>query len=252
MSQPRPFEEFARHYDRFMLRYVDYRAWVDYVERIFRKHKAEPKTILDLACGTGIPTVILARRGYSVIGVDRSPRMLEALQGKIHGLPIATLQAEMTDFRLESPVDAAISLYDSVNYLLTEDELVRCFACVRRALSPGGLFVFDMNTVYSLSTFWGTRVSERQVGPIRSVWQNVYDEATRVSTLHITFWEDAGDGTEPVEYEEVHRERAYTLDEVRRSLGAAGFDEVRFFNHGSFLPVGPLTTRMMVVARVSD
>jgi len=231
-----------------MLRYVDYRAWVDYVERIFRKHKAEPKTILDLACGTGIPTVILARRGYSVIGVDRSPRMLEALQGKIHGLPIATLQAEMTDFRLESPVDAAISLYDSVNYLLTEDELVRCFACVRRALSPGGLFVFDMNTVYSLSTFWGNRVSPRNVDGVASLWQNTFDEQTRISTLHLTFWEERKDGGEPARYEEVHQERAYTRAEVARSLKQAGFAEARFFNHGTFFPVMPLTTRMMVVA----
>lgn len=251
MASP-PFADFARFYDRFMLYYVDYKGWVDYVEKVFRRFKVEPRTILDVACGTGIPSVMLARRGYRVIGVDRSAEMLAVLRSKIDALPISVIQAEITDFRLDEPADAAISLYDSINYLLSEEDLVRCFSCVRRAVKEDGLFTFDMNTVYSLSTFWGTRVSERQVGPIRSVWQNVYDEATRVSTLHITFWEDAGDGTEPVEYEEVHRERAYTLDEVRRSLGAAGFDEVRFFNHGSFLPVGPLTTRMMVVARVSD
>ncbi|MFO7676748.1 MAG: methyltransferase domain-containing protein [bacterium] len=244
----RPFQEFARHYDRFMSHYVDYPGWVDYVGRIFARFRVEPRTVLDVACGTGIPSVLLARRGYRVTGVDRSEEMLAVLRRKAGDLPIRLVRADITDFSLAEPADAAISLYDSVNYLLTEDALGRCFACVRRALAPGGLFAFDMNTVYSLSVFWGNRVAPREAGGIRSVWDNSYDPETRVSTLKLSFWEAAPDGG-LARFDEEHRERAYTRHEVKRCLKAVGFGRVHFFTHGGFLPVGPLTVRMMVVAR---
>lgn len=242
--------------------YVDYPAWIDYLERIFKKFRVQPRHILDLACGTGIPTVLLARRGYRLTGVDRSAEMLAVLESKKGDLPIATIQADMTDFTLPEPVDAAISLYDSMNYLLTEADLTKCFLCVRRALTPEGIFAFDMNTVYSLSRFWGNRTSSRNVGGVASVWQNTFDWKTMISTLHLTFWEEAqaanggqreektpAIGSEPVRYEEEHRERAYTIRQVRRCLERAGFPRACFFDHGTFLPVNVLTVRMMVVAR---
>jgi SAM-dependent methyltransferase len=245
----RPFGPFAQFYDRFMLRYVEYKDWVDYVVRIFGRFKAEPKRVLDVACGTGIPTLMLARRGYEVVGVDRSREMLAELERKRGTLPVTTLAADMTDFRVESPCDAAISLYDSINYLLTEEDLRDCFRCVRQAVKPGGLFVFDLNTVYSLSVFWGSRTTPRKAGGIYSIWDNSFDPKTKVSTLKLTFWEEAGGDASPESFHEVHKERAYTRHEVKRSLKAAGFGRVWFFTHGGFLPVGPLTVRMMVVAR---
>ncbi len=244
----KPFEQFARHYDAFMNRYVDYPDWVNYVEKVFRKLRRKPETVLDVACGTGIPTVLLARRGYRVVGVDRSPEMLAVLESKRGDLPIETVRADITDFEIPEPADAAISLYDSINYLLEEDEMERCFACVRRALKPGGLFAFDMNTLYGLAEFWGNQTMPRKVGDVHSIWQNSYDPDTRISTLHLTFWEEPA-GSAPVKYEEVHRERAYERKEVRRALTAAGFKRADFYSHGGFLPVGIWTTRMMVVAR---
>jgi SAM-dependent methyltransferase len=245
-----PFSRFFRHYDQFMVKYVDYKAWVDYVERVFRHFKAEPKTVLDVACGSGIPTLMLAQRGYRITGVDRSPEMLEVLESKRGGLPIDALRADIRDFSLPEPLDAAISLYDSINYLLTEDDLVQCFECVRRAIVPGGLFAFDMNTVYGLAEHWGTRSTTREVGGVYSIWQNSFDRETMVSTLHLTFWEVPTEGrAEGEKFEEVHQERAYHKQEVERCLRQAGFEHTHFFQHGTFIPPGPFTTRMMVVAR---
>jgi len=245
----KPFVQFARHYDAFMRRYVDYPDWVGYVERVFRRFRRKPETVLDVACGTGIPTVLLARRGYRMTGVDRSAEMLAVLEAKRGDLPIRTVRADITAFELEGPVDVAISLYDSINYLLDIEDLKRCFACVHRALVPGGLFAFDMNTMYGLAEFWGNRAVPRRVGNISSIWQNGYDPATRISTLHLSFWEEPGEGPAPPRFEEVHQERAYERSEVRDCLTAAGFERVNFYSHGGFLPVGPFTTRMMVVAR---
>ncbi|MEO0071210.1 MAG: methyltransferase domain-containing protein [candidate division WOR-3 bacterium] len=244
-----PFSRFARHYDQFMTKYVDYPGWVNYVERIFKRFRVAPKRILDVACGTGIPTIILAKKGYHLIGVDRSREMLEVLLEKRKGLPIEVICADIRNFTLPEPVDAAISLYDSINYLLTEEDLRRCFSCVYQALIPDGIFAFDMNTVYGLAEFWGTRTMNRDTPEITSVWQNRFDPETRVSTLHLLFKEKLPDGTFGESFEEIHEERAYTADEVRRALTAAGFTECHFYHHGSFLPVGARTTRMMIVAR---
>jgi SAM-dependent methyltransferase len=244
-----PFEEFARHYDLFMNRYVDYLDWVKYVGKVFRKFRAEPKRVLDVACGTGIPTVLMAGRGYEMVGGDRSAGMLAVLDDKKGTLPIETVRADIREFKLERPADAAICLYDSINYLLEYDDLVRCFTCVHEALEDGGLFTFDMNTLYGLSEFWGNRTTPRNVGNIASIWQNKYDPDTRISTLHLTFWEEPEAGGEAIRFEETHQERAYTLKEVKQALLEAGFGRLSFFSHGGFMPVGPLTTRMMVVAR---
>ena len=246
--EARAFQEFARHYDAFMNRYVDYRSWVGYVLRIFSRFRVEPRTLLDIACGTGIPAILLARSGYRVIGIDRSEEMLAVLRAKAEGLPITTLCADITGFALAEPADAAISLYDSINYLLTAEDLLNCFRSARQALRPEGLFVFDMNTVHSLSTHWGNRLTPRTVGEIQSTWENRYDPETRISTLRLRFREPSPDGRY-LEFEEEHRERAYTRAEVKQNLQQAGFDAVRFYTHGGFLPVGPLTVRMMVVAR---
>lgn len=244
-----PFSRFNRHYDKFMVRYVDYEAWVDYVVRIFGHLHFDPKTVLDIACGTGIPTLILARRGYRMTGVDRSPEMLAILESKRGDLPVATVRADIRDFVVHEPLDAAICLYDSMNYLLAEDDLVRCFGCVRTAVVPGGLFVFDMNTVYGLAEYWGARTTARDVGEIHSIWQHEYDRETRVSTLHLTFWEQPKSGEPSERFEEIHQERAYYPEEIARCLKTAGFTEVHFYQHGTFMKPGPNTMRMMMVAR---
>jgi SAM-dependent methyltransferase len=244
-----PFVSFHKHYDSFMTKYVDYRGWVAYVERVFRHFDCSPATILDIACGTGIPTLMLAKLGYRLTGVDRSPEMLAELESKRGELAVKTIRADIRDFGVPEPHDAAICLYDSMNYLLTEDDLVRCFECVRRALVPMGLFVFDMNTEFGLAEHWGTSSTVREVGGVYSIWQNTYDKETRVSTLHLTYWEQPEPGKAGQKFEEIHQERAYRVEEVRRCLAQAGFNEANFYQHGSFLPVAQFTTRMMVVAR---
>lgn len=247
-KMPLPFARFARYYDRFMERYVDYPEWVDYVERIFRRFRRQPKKLLDLACGTGIPTVLFARRGYQVIGIDRSAEMLAVLESKKGALPITVINADIRNFTLDEPVEAAISLYDSINYLLSPEELARCFFCVHQALVPGGLFVFDLNTIYGLEKHWGGRTITRENDEIVSIWQCRFDRQTMLSTLRLVFWEKLPDGTTGEKYEEIHQERAYTVDEVRQALVRAGFSRCRFYHHGTFLPVSPFSVRMMVVA----
>ncbi len=244
-SQAKPFTDFAPYYDSFMLKCVDYEDWVRYIDKIFKRFNAKPKTILDLACGTGIPTLLFAQRGYRLIGIDRSKAMLAVLLEKSKGYDIKVFQADVRDFKIAEPVDAVICLYDSINYLLTGEDLRRCFKCVRAALVKNGLFVFDMNTTYGLAVFWGNRQTTRDADNVHSIWHNCYDEQTAISTLRLTCYVK----NENRVFEEVHQERAYELPYIQKILENCGFPEVRFYQHGSFSPPTENTVRVMVVAR---
>ncbi|MEO0108514.1 MAG: class I SAM-dependent methyltransferase, partial [candidate division WOR-3 bacterium] len=224
------FSRFAPYYDRFMSHYVDYPGWVRYVQRIFYRYRQTPRVILDLACGTGIPTLLLAQKGYRIIGIDRSPAMLDVLRPKIRDYDVQLIEADIRDFHVPEPADAGVCLYDSMNYLLTCEDLMRCFRAARESLRHGSLFVFDMNTIYGLATYWGNRTVARNVDKIQTIWRTDYDPDSLISTLHLTFY--VTEGGRLVRYDEIHEERAYEMGEVAACLAAAGFREADFFAHG--------------------
>ena len=270
-----PFENFAQYYDQFMLRLVNYPAWVDYIVKIFNEYNLFPKTILDLACGTGIPSLLLAKQGYRVIGVDNSLPMLEIFKDKvqktnynIHPAPFVRLNgndtrndrsisshlvkkdgvqiihSDIRNFSVPEKVDAAVSFYDSINYLLTEDHLKHCFSCVAESLKPNGIFTFDMNTIYCLESFWDNRETPRRINDIYTIWRNTFDHEQGISTLKLIVYTDDGRV-----FEETHKERAYSENDLQHILHSVGFTDVRFYAHLTLLPPNDTTLRIMVVAR---
>ena len=122
---------------------IDYPAWADYIEKHFRRRGIPGNTVLDLACGTGSLTRELARRGYEMIGVDRSPEMLAVAAEKCRGIaaeePILLCQS-MERLDLYGTVDACVCCLDSVNYVTDPKKLARAFSRVHLFLTPGGLF----------------------------------------------------------------------------------------------------------------
>ena len=242
------FEGFARYYDQFMLRLVNYTAWVDYIIKIFNEHNIHPRTILDVACGTGIPSLLLAKKGYQIIGIDNSLPMIEVFQEKINksNYNIQTIHSDIRNFKIPQLVGAAISFYDSINYLLTEDDLQSCFKSIFDSLNPNGVFTFDMNTVYCLESFWSNREAPRRVDDIYSIWQNSYNPEQKISTLTLTVFTDDGRY-----FKEVHKERGYPLEVIQSILESAGFTNVKFYAHLTFLAPINTTYRIMIVARKS-
>lgn len=112
--------------------------------------------ILDLACGTGTISLALARQGFDVTGLDLSRPMLGIAEEKAQeaGLTIDWVQGDMRQFLLSPPFDAVLCLYDSLNHLLSEQDLKEAFESVKQNLAPGGLFLFDVNTRVNYDTFW--------------------------------------------------------------------------------------------------
>ena len=143
------YGRFAGIYDVFMDN-VNYREWADYIIETLAQDGIRDGLVLELGCGTGTVTEMLADAGYDMIGIDNSEEMLaEAMEKRAEsGHDILYLLQDMQDFELYGTVRAVISVCDSMNYLTDEEDLEYLFALVNNYLDPGGLFIFDMNTVH--------------------------------------------------------------------------------------------------------
>lgn len=148
---------------------------------------------------------------------------------------------------MEEPADAAICLFDSVNYLTVETELLDCFACVREALRPGGMFLFDLNTIHALSSNWGNSTKVRQDGEVHSIWRSSYQPCDRTARIELTVFQPDGHGGYR-KLREVHLERAYETSEIKDCLQQAGFGEVEIYRHGTSESPNADTGRVMVKA----
>ena len=152
------YSDFAKVYDLFMDN-VNYEEWSRYLCTILKENGIEDGLVLELGCGTGTMTELMASAGYDMIGVDNSEEMLaEAMEKRVvSGHDILYLMQDMQEFELNGTVRAVIRVCDSMNYLLEEDELREVFSLVNYYLDPGGLFIFDMNTVYKYKKLLGNQ-----------------------------------------------------------------------------------------------
>jgi ubiquinone/menaquinone biosynthesis C-methylase UbiE len=254
------FKHIAPYYD-ILMDHVDYAAWVIYLGAIFERFEIEPRKILDLACGTGVPTLLLARQGYEVIGLDNSMEMLKEAQKKTKGQTTNSafripswILGDMRSFEISEKVDVVISFFDSLNYLLEEEELRNTFNSVFRALVEGGYFIFDMNTIFGLSQYWSKGTDVRDENGLLSVWRNSFNRRQKIAQLDLTLFvhkESSKTGVSPVyeRIDEFHEERGYSPREIELNLIAAGFQDINIFKHLKFQVSTRTTNRIMVVAK---
>jgi len=140
------YHDFATHYDKFMSASKKYAVWEKMIAQTIAKYAVPKGLCLDVACGTGAISQMLIKRGFKVIGIDKSAEMLAIARKK---LPDAQfIEADIRQFRVEAdqPAVMAVSFYDSLNYLLEDEDMVAMFKSVRDNLAPGGIFLFDMNS----------------------------------------------------------------------------------------------------------
>jgi len=226
------YNALAGAYD-VLMRDAAYRRRADLLTQRLQKKKV--KTVLDLGCGTGTIACLLAERGFRVTAVDSSPEMLTEAERKAQGLenrPFFLCQS-IEKLRLLEPVDAAVSTLDVLNYLTGPKAVQETFRRVRRCLSSGGLFFFDVNTPYKLRRMDGQLWLD-ETEDVYCVWRTEFSERTKVCTYWVDLFTRTPNGTW-LRSGERHRERAYELDELRQWLTEAGFRKIKV--------VGDLTTR---------
>lgn len=228
---------------------VDYAAWADYIEKHFRKNPLPGNTVLDLACGTGSLTRELALRGYELIGVDQSPEMLAQAADKNRGIapvePIFLCQP-MEKLDLYGTVDACVCCLDSVNYVTDPKKLARAFGRVHLFLTPGGLFLFDVNTPEKLAALDG-QVFLDENEDTYCVWRAEFSR--RICSYFMDIFRLDESTGQWERGEELHRERAYTVEELTAMLEEAGFVEIRTFGALKMRAPKPGEQRIFFTAR---
>ena len=240
-----PFDKIAPFYDHLMSA-VPYGQWVDYIELLVRRCGITPRKVVDLATGTGTVALMLARRGYEVVGVDRSKAMLREAKRKTRAGPyyVEFLCQDLTRLSLPQEFQLAVCLYDSLNYLPDADHLLRAFKGVARCLLPGGAFVFDINSIFALQANLFTQQNQNPDAPVRYRWVSQYDPEERLATVEMEFHISATGET----LHATHRQKGYTVAEVSAALEAAGFQVNGTYDAFSLLPPGQFSDRIYFVA----
>ena len=221
------YESLALRYDALTAD-VDHNGWADYLEKHFSRSPIPIHTVLDLACGTGALTCLLAQRGYEMIGVDLSAEMLSVASEKARDLtgviPPMFLQQPMEELDLYGTIDACVCCLDSVNYVTRPDRLRRAFQRVHLFLMPGGLFIFDADTPEKLRAMDG-QVFLDETEDTYCVWRGEWSPRRRVCTFGMDLFRREGDVW--LRGEELHEEYAYEPEELEDYLRQAGFRDIR-------------------------
>lgn len=213
---------FASVYDRFTDD-VEYARRAEYLLRLLREGGVTEGILLDAACGTGTLTALLCGKGYEIIAADCSPAMLAIAREKLREAdPDAlVLCQDMRELDLYGTVDAAVCTLDSVNHLTEPEDVARAFARIGLFIRPGGLFLFDVNTLYKHERILSGATFVYEDEDAFLVWQNSECEEGTVDYLIDVF--TTRDGVTYRREEEAFSERAYELSLLERLLTENGF-----------------------------
>ncbi|RFZ76646.1 class I SAM-dependent methyltransferase [Lacrimispora amygdalina] len=243
------YTNFAEVYDLFMDN-IPYEDWCSYVTGLLKEHGVKDGLVLDLGCGTGSLTELLADAGYDMIGVDNSEDMLQIAMDKRaeSGKDILYLMQDMREFELYGTVRAVLSICDCINYILEYRDLVEVFRLVNNYLDPGGVFIFDLNTVYKYEKVMGDTTIAEDREECSFIWDNYYDGDTKINEYDLSLFIREKEDLYR-KYTETHYQRAFTIGEIREALKEAGLEFLEAYDAFTRNPVKETSERIYLIAR---
>ena len=241
------YHALAVSYDR-LTNDVDYEATVAFYYEILNREGLSPRTAVDLACGTGSVSAILARKGLRVTGVDLSEEMLTVAQQKTADLdnPPQFVCQSLEKLCLPRGVDLAVCALDSLDYITDPADCARAIQRVYKALNPGGIFIFDVNTPEKLRAMDG-QVFLDEDEDVYCVWRGEFDEKTNICSYGMDLFQRRGKMWER-SFEE-HREYAYSREQLAGYLKAAGFTHIEVWADRQLVSPQPGEQRIYMKSR---
>ena len=220
------YQQLAGAYDELTWD-VGYEKRADFLEKLFRRSRIPVHTVLDLACGTGSMTWLLAGRGYELIAVDGSQEMLAAAREKNAPaeVPPLFLHQSMPRLDLYGTVDAAICCLDSLNYLTNPRDVQRTFQRLHLFIAPGGELIFDVNTLDKFQSLDG-QVFLDETEESYCVWRTEFRRS--ICSYWVDLFRKGTDGRYRRDTE-LHRQRYYAPEELTGWLREAGFGNIRVY-----------------------
>lgn len=267
------YRDFAGVYDEFMDA-TPYEAWCERLQSLIRQYGVSKKVseeetaglseeelalvserdlVLDLGCGTGTLTELMAEAGFDMMGIDMSYDMLQVAMDKRmeSGYDIMYLCQDMRELELYCTVGTVISVCDSINYVLEEEEVIETFSRINNYLYPKGIFIFDFNTSYKYGEVIGDTTIAENREDCSFIWDNFYDEDTHINEYDLTVFVREGEPEEELfrRFQETHLQRGYDLQEMLHFVEAAGLEFVTALDADTNGDVTETTERVLMVCR---
>lgn len=232
---------------------VEYEARSKYISGFFHRYGIDDGIVLDLACGSGRLTLLLAQMGYDMIGADASAGMLACAGQRAleSGADIRFICQDMRELDLYGTVRGCVCSLDSINHLTSIEDVQTVFRRVSLFTEPGGLFVFDVNTIYKHRYVLKDNVFAFETDQQYLVWQNELqpDGVTVCNTVDLFYTENNGVYRRESEFFE---EKAYSVTALQKALEAAGFEICGIYDDMTDHPPVPLSERIYFVCRKKD
>ena len=243
------YENFASVYDELMDN-VPYEAWAEFLQERLREYGITDGLMLDLACGTGRMTTLMAGRGFDLIGVDSSMDMLQIARerGSEKADSCLYLLQDMREFELYGTVRSVISVCDSINYVTEEEDLLHVFSLVNNYLDPGGIFLFDFNTEHKYRDVVGESVIAEDRDDVSFIWYNEYDEEEHLNYIDLSVFVQEKDDLFR-KFQEQHVQKGYTLERICQLLKGAGLLFLKAYDGYTMEPAREDSERIVVAAR---
>ena len=241
------YKALAVSYDR-LTNDVDYEAVVDFYMQILQRENLRPRTAVDLACGTGSVAILLAERGMQVIAVDISEDMLTVAAEKSVQLdnPPRWICQPLQQLQLPRGVDLAVCALDSLDYITDPADCAQAIKRIYKALNPGGIFIFDVNTPEKLRAMDG-QVFLDEDDDVYCVWRGEFDESTNICSYGMDLFQREGQCWYR-SFEE-HQEYAYSQEQLTGFLKDAGFTHIEVYADRLFETPRPGEQRLYFKAR---
>ncbi len=246
------YTDFAAVYDTFMDD-TPYDVWGDFVAGLIEKYgvskpvefgkgseqdsavsketdlKAalaqEKNLVVELGCGTGSFTRVLKKKGFDIIGMDLSPEMLNIARNKAseEKLDIMFIEQDMRELDLYCTAGTIVSVCDSINYILDEEELIQTFSLVNNFLFPGGVLIFDFNTLHKYRDVIGDATIAENREDCSFIWDNYFHEDDNINEYDLTIFAVCDEKKELFKrFTETHFQRGYTLQEMKSFIERSG------------------------------
>jgi SAM-dependent methyltransferase len=264
------YSDFASVYDELMDN-IPYDDWTLYLKGLLSENGVNTGLVAELGCGTGNVTRRLKNAGYDMIGIDNSEDMLDVARQKDcstlsniepvgdgevsdntqdDAKQILYLCQDMREFELYGTVAAVVSICDSINYILEDEELCQVFRLVNNYLDPGGVFIFDFNTRHYYMDVMGETTIAEDRDDISFIWDNYYDEETDINELALSLFMLADEEKRLYQkHEELHLQRGYTLDCIKRLIALSGITFVAAYDAFTHNAPDEDSERIYIVAK---
>ncbi|SFQ27303.1 Methyltransferase domain-containing protein [Butyrivibrio proteoclasticus] len=266
------YTDFASVYDTFMDE-TPYDVWGNFIAELIEKYgiskpavteqdeieenseealTQEKNLVVELGCGTGSFTIEMAKKGYDIMGIDLSPDMLDIARNKAakEGLNLMFLEQDMRELDLYCTAGTIVSVCDSINYLLENDDVIETFRLVNNFLFPKGLFIFDFNTLHKYRDVIGDVTIAENREDCSFIWDNYYHDKEHINEYDLTIYACCDKKKELFRRSvETHYQRGYTLEEMISFIEQAGLEYITAIDADTHAEPTPDSERIYIIAK---